>query len=597
MKRIIRGLLVIFFVLVVLTGCNEKVDVPVPPNEESTGSSVYYTKSIHVKAGEIVTLNGSYSLKDKVVIKVDDGSGTRSIMKTNDGKMIPLPSKDNKISFDPKDLGITTEGDILVGQFINKEDFTLTARERMDMSLNNFYDEYYYVDLTSPEYSNLDKSNIFIRQTQFSGNKGYSVFFKDRVAGGNHLMPFNMTGEEGFGLYQFYSGFTKMEKDPDCTLYVRNPIELKNVGDEKKLDDSFSIIKVSAIPEEELCVVLSNVDEDMMYKLFRSKIFSQTNPSKVGVSKGKRGMAVPYYLSNKKEIVYYLGTVDEDTCFDINLTEFEDEFSRSDLKVRLASKKDYSDIVSFASFFDLSSVTSEGTSFYAPETDSKYITLAFKTTNGTFIGNLETELHSTLYLYELNGGSFGTIPFSKGPVQIKSAGNTMVLYTIVERSKIPEDGKLCTFTLREAIKAKVGHNYVFDPTTEGYKCTKHTNCYSYNGSSELNELFTDILAKDCSYRATTEVEGYEELWTEGRIIYYSESAKPNNNSLGNVSSDGRHVLKSFYDNVILMFEITSFDFVSETDRKISGDIIIQQKGVEKEYRLNNVVFNYTHKSN
>ena len=61
MRRTIRGLLVIFFVLVVLTGCNEKVDVPVPPNEESTGSSVYYTKSIHIKAGEIVTLDGSYS--------------------------------------------------------------------------------------------------------------------------------------------------------------------------------------------------------------------------------------------------------------------------------------------------------------------------------------------------------------------------------------------------------------------------------------------------------------------------------------------------------------------------------------------------------
>ena len=144
MKRVAIGMIVVFFVLVVLTGCNDKVtapptaDVPpsvdVPPKEESTGSSVAFTKSIHVKAGEIVTLDGDYSLKDKIVIKADEGSGTRGLIQTNDGKMIPLPSEDNKISFDPADLGITTEGDVLIGQFINKDDFTMTAKERMDIN-------------------------------------------------------------------------------------------------------------------------------------------------------------------------------------------------------------------------------------------------------------------------------------------------------------------------------------------------------------------------------------------------------------------------------------------------------------------------------
>lgn len=593
MKRVIRGVFVAFFVLVVLTGCNEKVTVPpnveVPPQEGSVDSSVAFVKSIHVKAGEIVTLDGDYSLKDKIVIKTDDGSETRGLLKTNDGKMIPIPSKDNKISFNPADLGITTEGDVLIGQFINKDDFTMTAKERMDMSLNYFYDEYYYVDLTSPEYSDLDKSNIYIRQTQLNGNKGFSVFSWKGVERRNDLMPYDMSGEDGFGLYQFYSGQTRREEDPACSLYLRNPIELKTIGDEKKLDDSFSIIKVSAIPDEELCVVLSNVDEELMDKIFKSSIFPRTNPAKVESSKGRRGLVVPNFLSKRNEIVYYLGTVDEDTCFDINLTEFKDELLGANLTVKLASKEDYPYIVSFDSFFDLSSVTSDGTSFVAPDTDSKYITLAFKT-NGTFRGNLETELRSTLYLYELNRGSYGTMPYRSGPIQIESSKETF-LYMIIENSKIPESRDIGTFTLREEVKAKVGHNYVFDSTTKGYKCTKHNDCYSYIDSTELIELFSDIF-RNGKYTTTTGIEGFNELWTEGRKICYAKSASPYNNSLGNSSSDGRHVLKSFYDEAIVIFEIASFDYVSETDRKLSGELIIQQNGVET-HRLKDVVFTYT----
>ena len=162
MKRVIRGMIVaFFFVLVVLTGCNDKVtapptaDVPpsvdVPPKEESTGSSVAFTKSIHVKAGEIVTLDGDYSLKDKIVIKADEGSGTRGLIQTNDGKMIPLPSEDNKISFDPADLGITTEGDVLIGQFINKDDFTMTAKERTLLFCGHLTNCVFFLKLDSPE--------------------------------------------------------------------------------------------------------------------------------------------------------------------------------------------------------------------------------------------------------------------------------------------------------------------------------------------------------------------------------------------------------------------------------------------------------------
>lgn len=62
--------------------------------------------------------------------------------------------------------------------------------------------------------------------------------------------------------------------------------------------------------------------------------------------------------------------------------------------------------------------------------------------------------------------------------------------------------------------------------------------------------------------------------------------------LGNSSSDGRHVLKSFYDEAKIIFEIASFDYVSETDRKLSGELIIQQNEVET-HRLKDVVFSYT----
>ena len=55
---------------------------------------------------------------------------------------------------------------------------------------------------------------------------------------------------------------------------------------------------------------------------------------------------------------------------------------------------------------------------------------------------------------------------------------------------------------------------------------------------------------------------------------------------------GENVLKSLYGDAILIYEIASFDYVSETDRKLSGELIIQQNGVET-HRLKNVVFSYT----
>ena len=182
------------------------------------------------------------------------------------------------------------------------------------------------------------------------------------------------------------------------------------------------------------------------------------------------------------------------------------------------------------------------------------------------------------------------MPDRGGPIHIESSKET-VLYMIIEKSTIPESRNIGTFTLREEVKAKVGHNYVFDSTTEGYKCTKHSHCYSYVDITELIELFSDIFDNG-KYTTTTGIEGFDELWTERRKICYSKSVSPNNNSLGNSSSDGRHVLKSLYDDAILIYEIASFDYVSETDRKLSGELIIQQNGVET-HRLKDVVFTYT----
>ena len=182
------------------------------------------------------------------------------------------------------------------------------------------------------------------------------------------------------------------------------------------------------------------------------------------------------------------------------------------------------------------------------------------------------------------------MPYRSGPIQIKSSKET-VLYMIIESSEIPESRNLGTYTLREEVKAKVGHNYVFDPTTEGYKCTKHNDCYSYIDSTELIELFSDIFGNG-KYTTNTGIIGFNELWTEGRKICYPKSDSPYNNSLGNSSSDGRHVLKSFYNEAIIIFEIASFDYVSETDRKLSGELIIQQNGVET-HRLKDIVFSYT----
>lgn len=86
---------------------------------------------------------------------------------------------------------------------------------------------------------------------------------------------------------------------------------------------------------------------------------------------------------------------------------------------------------------------------------------------------------------------------------------------IIENSEILESRNIGTFTLREEVKAKVGHNYVFDPTTEGYKCTKHNNCYSYI-NTELTELFDDIF-KNGKYTTNTGIKGFNELWI-GKFI-------------------------------------------------------------------------------
>ncbi len=48
---------------------------------------------------------------------------------------------------------------------------------------------------------------------------------------------------------------------------------------------------------------------------------------------------------------------------------------------------------------------------------------------------------------------------------------------------------------------------------------------------------------------------------------------------------------SVYDNMVMIFEIASFDYVSESEKKLNGPLIIQEGGVER-HRLKNVTMTY-----
>ena len=588
--------LITSLLFLVLIGCNGQIGKPDADqnnqnNQETENKSDYsvikYFSTLHVKAGETVTLDGNYTLKDRIVINA--GSSSRSLsgsntkyFRTENNNIIICPDENNKITFKPSDLGITGDCDILIGSFINKNDLTLTVQERVELSLNNFYDEYYSIDFSQEPWNSLDRSNVYIRQKSITGYKSYTALCKQGTYQ-NSKKSIDFSGNDSIGLYQFYNGVTKLGINQDCSLFIQNPIVLKQIGEEKQITSEFSVVEVYPEAGEELCVVVSGVNDEAMKALFRSKTAAKTNPILISSGNNTSKGAVPYYFSDKKEVVYYVGRLTDPIAFDIDLSDCFNYLDTDEIKVSLKAKSYYPEVYSYDDYTDISKIPVEGLAINKPDSNSKYVTLVFKGSGNTLGTIKNTSISNTMYWYYDRG--YGSSRFSDGDFEIDSQGD-FILYVITESKNLEGDAGI--IMPRKKVVIETGHNYVYTSQDNGemYKCNLHDNCLSYKSS----DLFKDII-KEGKYNTTASFGEYGDLFiTHGRFTG-SMLEGGNSNSLGNQTTDRSFGITSTYSDLVIKFEIQEFNYQSDSVRSLKGRVIIQQGG-EVKLEKNDVVFSY-----
>lgn len=591
--------LITSLLFLVLIGCNGQTSKPDADqnnqnnqnNQEtenkSDNSVIKYFSTLHVKAGETVTLDGNYTLKDRIVINA--GSSSRSLsdsttkyFRTEKNNIIICPDENNKITFNPSELGITEDCDILIGSFINKNDLTLTVQERAELSLNNFYDEYYSIDFSQEPWSSLDRSNVYIRQKSITGYKSYTALCKQGTYQ-DSKKSIDFSGNDSIGLYQFYNGVTKLGIDQDCSLFIQNPIVLNKIGEEKPITSEFSVVEVYPEAGKELCVVVSGVNDEAMEALFRSKTAAKTNPILVSGGYNTSKGAVPYYFSDKNEVVYYVGKLTEPRAFDIDFSDCFNYLNADEIKVSLKAKSDYPEVCSYDEYTDVSKIPAEGLTINKPDSSSKYVTLVFKG-NGITLGTIKnTSIRNTMYYYEDRG--YGSSRFSDGDFEINSKGD-FILYVITENNIKGENAGI--LFPREKLVIERGHNYVYTSQDNGgmYKCNLHADCLSYKTS----DLFKDTIRQG-KYNTSDSFGEYGELFITNGHFTGSNLKGSFSNSTGNQTTDGSFGITTTYSDLVFKFEIQEFNYQSDSVRSLKGRVIIQQGG-EVKLEKNDVVFSY-----
>ena len=588
----------LFMLFSIIAFCFVLISCPNPSEEMKPSSPILDNPSVTVietksmKPGDTYTLDGEYTLKDGIVI---DKASSKAVSETSNkffttgnGSIIPLPSKDKKITISASDLGITSDTNIYIGKYNVESDFMISAKEMEAKNKRGFYDEYYYVDLTDEKWSSLDKDNIVVRQTSHPGDGSYSVLINESYYS-NKKDVLNLDGADGFAVYQYTSREAGFNSIPDCKIHVVNPIDL-TVGKEVEVKDLFSVLRIPAVGDgKDYCLTISGIPEEIINRMAGVYYFTNFEVTRKFTGDG----VIPYYYPNENKIVYHIGKIQDSFMIDLDFEEYYTKATNINAKVTL-EVNNYPNIVNKENYIDLTEVANGKLDIRAPYTSSDYITLAFElndvlTVKTDYVAN---GLRDAMGKFWSDGSSgIFKLPFESN-YTFKNAPLVAFVTLSTNGKTINQGDLLYTISEGQITKLKAGHTYTYKSEKVSY-----WNGQYFSEDETISFLGTDFnkeLGKEFNSNVFTcnkTIEGLGTLTIDNSLLKCSEitgsGIKLGYGVTQNESKVYRYLSK---ENLLVRFEVDEIVYNSIYDKALNGTIYIVRNG--EETVVDDVAFSY-----
>lgn len=327
-----------------------------------------------------------FSLGDRIYIEVqqkDKGFSKNiisdSLFEREDGTLIPIPGQNGNVELTGSDLGIESNGTIIIRHFPMDNDFEIRKGEDAYKDKTNILaEELYYVDFiddNSP-FKDLKKDEIVLVKTGLVGIQGFTVL-QQNIQNKNAEDLLDLSSYDGFAINMFFE-FGTNEKEKDAMiLHVLNPIHASTTPTE--LPSFVNVIMVDKQDETTNYKVVVSYDGDdaaqVIHAIASDYGALQLNPRKIN-GQNRLPCVYPEFDAEKGTITYHLGKVTEPVLFNLDYSIVTD-IAKGIAKVQLA--EDNEGITVYDSDF-LSNLTSKTISVKAGEiltwaydTDIKHI--------------------------------------------------------------------------------------------------------------------------------------------------------------------------------------------------------------------------------
>ncbi len=540
-----------------------------------------------VTGTEKFSVNGSYKVGDGVLIKAgntsravsqsEDTTDDTTYYKTDNGYYLVMVEKEGTLEFKPEIMQLAEGETISIGKFNNTYDFEITTEEHKANNLHNISEEYYYVDFSSPEFNDLKKSDIVIRQTGLALAENFSAITGKTVY--NTYAPIDFSDESGFGIIQKRNENRQFEQ-PSYKIHVVNPIDI-GVGKSAALTDLFSVLRIdssSFVSGKEYCVEISGLDSEIVTAIAKEDYFEKTVLSNADHGYVE-GLAIPYFFPEDGKIVFYIGTFEEDMMLDIDFESFYTKLTSVNCSASIIEKPEY-----IASAKDYNDAAGENVTLTAGYDSNDFITIVFTSTKDAKINlsaadNLDG-CESTMGYFYHSRGYGGGISLSSGidyDIYSGYMGYTVLNLAGREVKSGDEVGKI---KLLEEKKITAGHVYKHESQSIYY--------VSEQGERwEGNYFIVGAYKEGNEFRAGTFVCTSTEKELENFYIKdgdMGQTGKEFTDTFKNYSGNDNRCRYSFsceQDNLTYNFEIDEFSYISATDKSITGTMIITQGATEK----------------
>ena len=259
MRKTIYPVFVLILLAFVFVGCKSEI------GETRTVSLV------SINAGGALEIDGissrdtleltDFSLNDGIYLEVVNPSRTlvsrgdgdsEYLYKMQSGSFIPVPDSTGTSVFSASNLGIDKKANVIVHKMPTLDnDFIISSTEDAYVGKRGLVEEYYYVDLNDPRWSDLDRSEIVVSLDR-EGGGAFQVIQHGIISRSNNgVLDFSDPSIDGFGVY-VYSVFDGLSQTEYCKVQIKNPLH----------PDSSPVTLVDSIP-----VLLVDKQEHGEYKL------------------------------------------------------------------------------------------------------------------------------------------------------------------------------------------------------------------------------------------------------------------------------------------------------------------------------------------